>query len=184
MQRYSIRHVSRAVFAGILIAGLAAGAGCQKKSETDTGAGATSDASAVGGMSPAPSTAPSGTPSSARRAPTAARPAPRAGRPACRARRRGRRARAAADRGSRGGAGRHVQHRPRCAAAMADSCGTRALGRTAALRMCERFARTVVAIPGADGARRPADRSRRLTTTAAHPDRAERFRTRRCDAER
>ncbi|WP_181709520.1 hypothetical protein [Burkholderia sp. MBR-1] len=64
MQRYSIRHVSRAVFAGILIAGLAAGAGCQKKSETDTGAGATSDASAVGGMSPAPSTVPSGTPSS------------------------------------------------------------------------------------------------------------------------
>ncbi|EMN1932137.1 hypothetical protein RVV18_006642, partial [Burkholderia ambifaria] len=34
MQRYSIRYVSRAVFAGILIAGLAAGAGCQKKSET------------------------------------------------------------------------------------------------------------------------------------------------------
>lgn len=67
MQRYSIRHVSRAVFAGILIAGLAAGAGCQKKS--DTGTGASSDTSATGGMSPAPSTAPpstapSGTPGS------------------------------------------------------------------------------------------------------------------------
>ncbi|HDR8879536.1 TPA: hypothetical protein QDA74_005067, partial [Burkholderia territorii] len=58
MQRYSIRHVSRAVFAGILIAGLAAGAGCQKKS--DTGTGASSDTSATGGMAPAPSTAPSG----------------------------------------------------------------------------------------------------------------------------
>lgn len=55
MQRYSLRHVSRAVFAGILIAGLAAGAGCQKKSDTgDTSSGQ----SATGGMSPAPSTAP------------------------------------------------------------------------------------------------------------------------------
>lgn len=62
MQRYSLRHVSRAVFAGILIAGLAAGAGCQKKS--DTGTGASSDTSATGGMPPAPSTAPSGTPGS------------------------------------------------------------------------------------------------------------------------
>ncbi|WP_196483241.1 hypothetical protein [Burkholderia territorii] len=62
MQRYSIRHVSRAVFAGILIAGLAAGAGCQKKS--DTGTGASSDTSATGGMAPAPSTAPSGMPGS------------------------------------------------------------------------------------------------------------------------
>ncbi|HEM7902081.1 MULTISPECIES: hypothetical protein [Burkholderia] len=65
MQRYSIRHVSRAVFAGILIAGLAAGAGCQKKG--DNGA-ASSDSSAASGMSAAPSTAPStapsGTPSS------------------------------------------------------------------------------------------------------------------------
>jgi len=64
MQRYSIRHVSRAVFAGILIAGLAA-AGCQKKG--DNGA-ASSDSSAASGMSAAPSTAPStapsGTPSS------------------------------------------------------------------------------------------------------------------------
>ncbi len=63
MQRYSIRQVSRAVFAGILIAGLAAGAGC-KKNANDTGPGASSDTSATGGMSPAPSTAPSGTPSS------------------------------------------------------------------------------------------------------------------------
>ncbi|WP_322025904.1 hypothetical protein [Burkholderia sp. BCC1977] len=61
MQRYSIRHVSRAVFAGILIAGLAAGAGCQKKSESDTGGSSTS---ATGGMAPAPSTAPAGTPGS------------------------------------------------------------------------------------------------------------------------
>ncbi len=61
MQRYSIRHVSRAVFAGILIAGLAAGAGCQKKG--DNGA-ASSDSSAASGMSAAPSTAPSGMPSS------------------------------------------------------------------------------------------------------------------------
>ena len=60
MQRYSIRHVSRAVFAGILIAGLAAGAGCQKKG--DNGA-ASSDSSAASGMSAAPSTAPSGMPS-------------------------------------------------------------------------------------------------------------------------
>ncbi|MGR3910597.1 hypothetical protein Q3A80_26490 [Burkholderia sp. SR8] len=63
MQRYSIRHVSRAVFAGILIAGLAAGAGC-KKSDNDTGTGASSSPSATGGMSPAPSTAPSGMPGS------------------------------------------------------------------------------------------------------------------------
>ncbi|AFQ50983.1 hypothetical protein GEM_4593 [Burkholderia cepacia GG4] len=62
MQRYSFRHLSRAVFAGILIAGLAAGAGCQKKS--DTGTGASSDTSATGGMSAAPSAAPSGTPGS------------------------------------------------------------------------------------------------------------------------
>ncbi|MDN7903769.1 hypothetical protein QZM18_06440 [Burkholderia diffusa] len=62
MQRYSIRHVSRAVFAGILIAGLAAGAGCQKKS--DTGTSASSDTSATGGMAPAPSTAPSAMPGS------------------------------------------------------------------------------------------------------------------------
>ena len=61
MQRYSLRHVSRAVFAGLLIAGLAAGAGCQKKSDNG---GASSDSSATGGMSAAPSTAPSGTPSS------------------------------------------------------------------------------------------------------------------------
>ncbi|MDR8727384.1 hypothetical protein [Burkholderia pseudomultivorans] len=55
MQRYSLRHVSRAVFAGILIAGLAAGAGCQKKADTgDTSSGQ----GATGGMSPAPSTAP------------------------------------------------------------------------------------------------------------------------------
>ena len=70
MQRYSLRHVSRAVFAGILIAGLAAGAGCQKKS--DTGTGASSDTSATGGMSPAPSTAPSGTPGGAASMPGAA----------------------------------------------------------------------------------------------------------------
>ncbi|MDN7545568.1 hypothetical protein [Burkholderia cenocepacia] len=61
MQRYSLRHVSRAVFAGILIAGLAAGAGCQKKG--DNGA-TSSDSGAASGMSVAPSTAPSGTPSS------------------------------------------------------------------------------------------------------------------------
>jgi hypothetical protein len=60
MQRYSFRDVSRAVFAGILIAGLAAGAGCQKKSDTGT----SSDQGTTGGMSAAPSTAPSGTPSS------------------------------------------------------------------------------------------------------------------------
>ncbi|VWD02291.1 hypothetical protein BLA18112_04078 [Burkholderia lata] len=53
MQRYSLRHVSRAVVAGILIAGLAAGAGCQKKSDSDSG-GASSDTSATGGMSAAP----------------------------------------------------------------------------------------------------------------------------------
>ncbi len=64
MQRYSFRHVSRAVFAGIVIAGLAAGAGCQKKGDNDTGTGASSDTSATGGMSAAPSTAPSGTPAS------------------------------------------------------------------------------------------------------------------------
>ncbi|WP_413169923.1 hypothetical protein [Burkholderia latens] len=63
MQRYSIRQVSRAVFAGVLIAGLAAGAGC-KKTSNDTGTSASSDTSATGGMSPAPSTAPSGMPSS------------------------------------------------------------------------------------------------------------------------
>ncbi|WP_257127256.1 hypothetical protein [Burkholderia sp. ABCPW 11] len=61
MQRYSFRHVSRAVFAGILIAGLAAGAGCQKKG--DNGA-ASSDSGAASGMSAAPSTAPSGMPGS------------------------------------------------------------------------------------------------------------------------
>ncbi len=69
MQRYSFRHVSRAVFAGILIAGLAAGAGCQKKSADDTG---TSASSAPGAMSPAPSTAPSGMPSSGASVPGAA----------------------------------------------------------------------------------------------------------------
>jgi len=61
MQRYSFLHVSRAVFAGILIAGLAAGAGCQKKSDNG---GASSESSAPGAMSAAPSTAPSGMPSS------------------------------------------------------------------------------------------------------------------------
>ncbi|MBN3836527.1 hypothetical protein [Burkholderia sp. Ac-20344] len=52
MQRYSLRHVSRALFAGILIAGLAAGVGCQKKSDSG---GPSSDTSATGGMSAAPS---------------------------------------------------------------------------------------------------------------------------------
>ncbi len=61
MQRYSFRHVSRAVFAGLLIAGLAAGAGCQKKSDNG---GASSDSGAASGMSAAPSTAPSAMPSS------------------------------------------------------------------------------------------------------------------------
>jgi len=62
MQRYSFRHVSRAVFAGLLIAGLAAGAGCQKKG--DNGAASSDSGGAASGMSAAPSTAPSGTPSS------------------------------------------------------------------------------------------------------------------------
>ncbi|MGZ2748130.1 hypothetical protein [Burkholderia stagnalis] len=60
MQRQPLRNVWRALAVGFLVAGVAAGAGCSKRSDNDSGSTASG-----GGMAPPQSAAPSNVPGNA-----------------------------------------------------------------------------------------------------------------------